>query len=320
MYGARCQRCLPRGALPALTTWLLCQFANKPRTLCGDPVVDAQALVYLNDYLRRVAINGGAALSQTSQDAIHVFLCTLIQNAIDTQIVSMCCFTPESIFSAITPVINVSGNDPWTPHRVGIAPPLTLADIDTGFEINNNGLHNLGTIQNGWIDTGVNFGTIGGMQNSAAIAAQVVQKTATDGRTTGVIQAAPAGSSELIHEFTNVRFFRSWSGAANGQITEAITDQETCFLCGTRRAANDFSFYQGLGGVFRVIQNKATTDGTVPSRVHFLYGFNNVGGISDVIDARISFVGYFKGLTEAQVRTLYTAVNVMRVSMGGGTI
>lgn len=68
----------------------------------------------IDDWVARVIANGGADPSVGTKTAMQTFYDGLFTDGIDTKMIALCCFVPDSLIAAITPLIVGPGNDPWT--------------------------------------------------------------------------------------------------------------------------------------------------------------------------------------------------------------
>lgn len=69
---------------------------------------------FVQDWIDRVVLNGGADPSTGTKDAVETFYQGLVSDGIDSKMVSVILMVPDSVIAATTPLFAVSGNDPWT--------------------------------------------------------------------------------------------------------------------------------------------------------------------------------------------------------------
>lgn len=270
-------------------------------------VVPGSAPTLGQDWARRVIVNGGAAPSQNSINAIDAFEHGLLVDGI-AGLLSANCFAPDSLIAALTPIYTTFGIDPWT---------------NTGFvsgDLTINGL--TGNASTKFLDSG--FNPIVSLAISISnfylgLGGQSAYVYNTPDNVNGFdmgnqdslnilgIQAEAAGGLTVTIN-------------GNGAGGTVVASPGPGFYSDERTAATVRKTYFASSGSAWA-QLGATDTGTFTSYANlscWAFGLNQSGSLNVPSNDTISFVGWHVGFTSAQGQALYNRVQALRVAFGGG--
>lgn len=325
LNGARClTSCLPPGLLFEVKTHLLCQIVENlpspepPAPTCSSAIVD--------DWETRQIANGGTASSEHTLNVLCDFANGLIDEGLITvdgtgmptaasKIKSLICVVPgdtspatlnAEIVRAITPLITLAGNDPWT--NVG---PFVAADLT------NDGLKANASTK--YLRTG-------------CIPATCYASDASGGLSWYTVTAVNLGYAEMgawqgtnrfsLQAWNNTNYWDCWNTTAGQGRATYASPLFRGFLSGNRTAANLSKCYfansiTGFGTGVTIV----TTGGTRPNAQDiWAFCFNNNGLPGSLSGRRDSFFAVHEGLTAGECEALYDLVQLMRIRMGGGAV
>lgn len=274
-----------------------------------DPVV--------TDWSNRVQANGGAVPSNNTLLALNTFVGTLKGAGVWTKIATCNFYAPDSLIAAITPLVVGIGVDPWTNHNF-VAGDLTV-----------NGLIGDGSTK--YLETGYNPNAGGSILTTTSNG--IVAYIFTD-NTNGVQSSMGAygpGAGPLFglltHYNVNQTLFADWSynGGASDSLTWASPVPATGYFSGQRTAINAASVYfANSTNAHAALVSTAIVMGT--SIVgHPVLAFADDQSVSalppnDFSRKRESFHALTSGLSSADDSVLFSAVQALRTSLGGGFI
>lgn len=261
----------------------------------------------------QVQIQGGAAPSQTTIDALQTFYDSIRSAGISSKITAVNCVAPDSLTAARVPLIARAGYAIWVNHN------FVSGDLTT------SGLAGDGSTK--YLDTGIIPNTATGLSlNSAGISLMVVTNPGT-GNTIDMGVGGPENSSEFalhINATSATLAFQCWRFINSGQdwIGPAISASYTGFISGSRTASNALAAYSANTSsptLTTVGTGTGTQTGAIISTYPMLcWAYNAVGSATLFSPKRLSFLAVHSGLTSGETQSLYNAVATMRTSLGGG--
>lgn len=260
----------------------------------------AAGQTFADNWALRVVANGGAAPSLATKQAIATFWCGLITDGLDTQMVQINCFVPDSLIACITQQLNLfAGSDPWTNHNF-VAGDLTVNGL-TGNAVNK-------FLDTGWIIPG-------GLGNTNGICVYNYNVTATGfeyggyNGTLGLLGAAK-------HTDNNAYSYNGNTG------TNAITvaSPGNGFYSAQRVNANDHRLYfaTSLSPHAQIGATDVAANGGYAGVSQHIFEVNLSGASQFTCSNTISFVAYTTGLSAADSAKLFARVQTLRTSLGGG--
>lgn len=276
--------------------------------------------IVVSGWSNRVQVNGGAAPSMPTTTSLDVFVNSLKACAIDSLMISVNCFVPDSLIAALTPLY-VFGNDPWTNHNF-VAGDLTL-----------NGLIGDGATK--YLDTGMvpanfnnSFAGAGGWFKYGITTYNVTTNNLGEyacGATDGVLD------NLIVHSISGTGFSQFYCPAGPGanaaiQVANALWVgylSGNCTAYGTTEGSHDAKIYEASSTVphvqigSNVVNSLAVTNQTFSL---FCFGENSIGLPVNLSSKRLSFLAIHQGLTAAQSLCFYNAVQALRVAFGGGFV
>lgn len=301
---APCYKCIPTGMQAEVISYLLC---NSPAGGGSTPPVPPQPpvdpmIAVVEDWAARVVANGGAAPEAHTKNTLIAFLDDLDLGEIYTKMLAVCCFVPDNLIAAITPLIATIGSDPWTNNNF------------TGGDLNTDGL----------ISDGVNKYLDAGFQPSSLVANDIgftVYNSTVDGTlpVLGAWNAATGFSCYLQNN--NIAFDISYNGG-NGRILTNIVNWAG-YVSGNRTAANSMDvYYANSVTVHQVLglhnANVVPDERAAIARNFYVFANNVNGVLQGPTTCTLSFVAFHRGLTQAESNNFFNAIQNMRTGLGGG--
>lgn len=292
-------RCLPKGKLPSLISWMLDEWGDNLSTI--DPVV--------SDWETRVVANGGAAPSDATVQALNTFYTALVSEGLHSRMIAVNCIVPDNLTAALTPLIVGPGNDPWT--NAG-------SSLFVGANLTLNGL--VGAV-NKHLDTGINPFTAFSNDTSFGMSAYSTTVSAS----AGVVFGCRTDNTHLVKMYIeyldNNCYWDNWSEAAGGRISGANAGWAG-FISGNRTSAGATAIYKANGSTaFTTIASGLATAGSRPNLSLSMYDYNINGVFGPNSETRrFSFAAIHLGLSSGQAQFLYNSVVTLRTALGGGLI
>jgi len=247
----------------------------------------------------RVVAHGGAQPGVGTLDVLNIFALALDAASLTTKMKSVCCFVPDSLTAAITPLITNYGNDPWTDHSF-VAGDLSVAG--------------LAGASSKYLDTGVvpsaafSADTSGGLTAYAAINAYVLG----------------AGSASYVNAFGltddgSYIFYDCYGYTGGGRISATRTPLLS-YYSGNRTAANAIAIYRARSDFAHAAIASGTGSASSTRGPDSLYcmAVNLGGSPAQYVTNTCSFAAIHEGLTAGESSAFYNAVQAMRTGFGGG--
>ncbi len=261
------------------------------------------------DWAARVVTNGGAAPSTGTKDALNTFYLGLVSNSLLSKMISVNCFAPDNSVASFTPLIKVSGNDPWT---------------NSGFiagDLNIDGLRGHSG-SNTYLNTGVVPST--DFSNSTSVGLTIYNSA----NNTDLCEfdigccANPSNSSlTFYHSCGGTDYFDCYQEDTTGR----ISGSDSAFLgyvSANRTASNAVAIYKASSGTAHTtVASGSGSAGTRPAFSIYLYTRNRNGSAEGAFSIkRYSFCGIHLGLTSGESSTFFNLIQAMRTSLGGGYV
>jgi hypothetical protein len=250
----------------------------------------------------QVMLNGGAAPSQSTITALDMFWNGLQMDGLDTKIIVLNAFVPDSLIAAITPFVVGVGINPWTNHNF-VAGDLTV-----------NGLTGNGT--NKYLETGILSSTLGanlGMVSYAAVVSPV-------GFDFGAFDAAR--DFFIASKYSDNKSYFS-SGEVRGVVGVNPTSPGAGFYSCQRTSNTSMAaYFASSGSPFAQIgaTDVAASPGYPTQTLYSLALQQNTGGPQLWSSATISFQAITNGLSSADTQKLFNRVQTLRTALGGGFV
>ena len=255
------------------------------------------------EWSARVQANGGAAPSGGTISAIDTFAGSLASSGVWTKINTMNVFAPDSLIACMTPLKVGGGFDPWTNHN------FVLADLSV------NGL--VGNASNKTLNIGLNpataFATL-----TAGLAWYAKAVTAT-----GFTMGCYDGTHDLIsaskYSDNNAYSYNSGSSGASA----SVASPGAGFYFSTRVSSTDHRLYfaNSSNAFAQKALDSTSATGAYLSQPMFMFCVNlSSGSVQLATSDSYSFGAVLLNATSTDGSNLFTAVQALRTSFGGGFV
>lgn len=294
-------------------TWRI-DSVNSDGTTTGDTWTFSTAPFnsMVMDWEARVLVNGGADPSIPTLTAMSAFADALDAANLTAKMIAVNCFVPDNLIAAITPLIKVAGNDPWT--NIG---PFVVGDLTV------NGLVGDGATK--YLDTGVIPNVAGGANyatNPLGLSAYFSTTPASPAQDVGSFTGIFDLRAMILELFSGTSYWVYPYDSGSAWMQSAGTPAG--YYSGNRTAGNVNDFYFANSGtphgplVATNVQNEGAN--LQPSHEIYAFAINASGSPNGFSNKRISFVAIHFGLTQAESLSLFNAVQTLRTALGGGFV
>jgi hypothetical protein len=306
---AACYRCIPKGSIPSVINYLLCQWVNKPTTQpCHSAVVD--------DWAVRVSAAAGRKPTDSQLLALCNFMTGMDAAGLTAKMVALNPFCPPDspggalfigeLRRALVPLIQGPGNSPWP--NVGNA--FLTADLTS------DGLIGDGTTK--WLDPGITTNVSFVVDN---IGLSVYSMTAANDSKASIGSGSGTALLGLYVNSGTSSIYYCWNVTSGAGLVTAVNSLWTGFLSGSRLPANPLeSLYKGNSGGFSTLATHNGTGGSISTDKIGVFARVSGGLPFDISAKRMSFAALHRGLTAAETQTFFTLVQALRVAFGGGYV
>jgi hypothetical protein len=257
----------------------------------------------VSSWATRVVANGGAAPTTATKNALNTFYNGLVTDGIDTAIIALDAFVPDSLIACLTPLVVHAGNDPWT--NIG---SLTGASVSTSGLLINGSTQCLdsGVVASVSFSSNNDFGISAYTGNNSGLYS--LQAGAYDNTNIAEIDIQQVGSGILAGAWN------AWNINVAGLLTGAIFGFTSVSRITTLAA------YQANSVIgFNTVTSGVAGGLTRPAVSIAVAGRNTSGVFSPTIrSAWYSFCAIHHGLTAAQTQKLFNRVQTLRTTLGGG--
>lgn len=261
-----------------------------------NPIVTAWAA--------RVVVNGGANPSVGTQAALSNFVGALQNAGIWAKMITVNCFVSDSFIACLTPLLVGGGNDPWGNSQ------FTAGDQTV------NGLVGQVTPNPKHLLTGITHTAIGTTTAGVSWYAYTALATGFDcggyDGTNGLMSAAKHSDNKTYAYNGNI-----------GSNVISLTSPGAGFYCDLRvTTTNHKLYFANSGNAFAQIGATDSTlyNGTAYAGTMWTHAENLSGGVQFTTSDTLSFLAYHTGVTATDGATLFTAVDNMRLALGGGRV
>lgn len=269
----------------------------------GTPPVDPA----VTSWTQRVINNGGGAVSNNTITAVDNFWKGIKQDGLDTLIVCLNLFVPDSLTACLTPFIVGPGNNPWTNHNF-VAGDLTV-----------NGL--AGDAATKYLDTGFTPSTgYPTPLTGQGLAIYVSVVTAT-GITAASEEGALSNWMELVAKFTDNNTYARIGQVGN--VIGPVASPGAGLYSNDRVSTTNHKLYFFNSG--HAAAQLGATDalgsgtGTGASQLPVYVGcFNDLGVPQFFCSDRVSLVCFDTGFSLAQFTLFAARAQTLRTALGGG--
>lgn len=285
----------------AIYLQLLCEINNAAPPVNGT-TVNA-------DFVSRISANGGAAPSAAHQTAVVTFVDCLIAAGIWSKMKLMNVIMPDNLIAALTPLIVGTGNDPWTNHN------LVLADLGV------NGFTGNGS--NKYMDTGF-IPDSSLTSTSAGLSCYIYFRGAAGRHFFSVLNGTNNIFGLAYVLATGLPQFNCWKNINPDVdwITGAAPAGNEFFFGASRTDANTIKAYSATSfstfSNFKTGSGAAQTGAVFGTYSMFAMARNNSGTADFPINGTASYFDVHEGLTSTEHQALFTCVQALRISLGGG--
>lgn len=276
-------------------------------TVAIDPVVI--------NWAQRVVTNGGLIPSLNTQVTLTTFLQSLNSASLTSSIKTMNCFVPDGLVAAITPLINTFGNDPWTNNN-----------FTASSDLNGNGM--IGNNSNKFLNTGVNPSTSMASNSNGGLTVYVTWVGTAFGAELGSWNSSNFNdhSFDLYSTYNDANSYFDCYGANGGALGGgrlfAANARWLGYVSGNRTSTSSIAIYRANSTASHSTLASGVTspDQTRPTASIYCFGVNGGGTVAQASDKRLSFAAIHDGLTFSQSVAFFSAVQNMRISLGGGYV
>jgi len=226
-------------------------------------------------------------------------------------ITGCCCFVPDSLIAAITPLIPYGGNNPWT--NMG---PFVAGDLSV------NGLKGDGSTK--YLKTGLVANTIFSDNSNSGIALYCATDDAGGG-------SWEVGAGDNLG--ANTAMFLNIAGVDTFYATNSALGSVAGTLPVGFHGFHDGNATDGpLNGMNIFVANSVTSFQSIvhagfggsnahPAQQFYIFADNNNGTVQGPYSPRrLSFCAFHNSMTSGEVQSLYNAVQALRVALGGGYV
>ena len=255
----------------------------------------------------RVVVNGGAAPSVATINALDIFYKALEAASLISKLVAVNTFAPDNLVASITPLIVGGGSDPWTNYNF-VSGDLTSAGLQ-------------GNGSNKYLRTGINPSTVYSGSGNFGATAYNMSSSFTSYRPDVGIFSSNAYTSRLYAPYsTSYSQITSFGGgeAGSGYLNSSVLSGYQGYYSGNRLDSSTLVMYQANSSVghYKAAQSSSAYGG-VPNAEYYVFNSSVNASYSD---KRLSFVALHWGLTLAESAALYSAVQALRTAFGGGYV
>jgi hypothetical protein len=270
-----------------------------------------------------VSVNGGGKPGHNTIKAINRFYKGLDADGLYSLIISMVALVPDNLTAAITPLVKVRGNDPWTNSAFGGNSPFSESDLSV------NGLKNI-SAHKSYLATGVNphLDLVGG--DGGLTAYKFDAASSLDGTGFGVaLGSKDVGDStymDLFLYFSNAEQVVSdmWYFTGGDRATSSATNRNGYFSS-NRTSTSAFSVYwANSGNAHGSIASGGSTSNQPPNcgsiSAYQLQDCNGDTGQQYLYGGTLSFLAIHHGLTSTQSSNFFNRIQTLRQALGGGFV
>jgi hypothetical protein len=262
----------------------------------------------VTDWAARVVTNGGAAPSGGTKTALSTFAAGLVTDGVWAKLLVVNAFVPDNLIASLTPLQRGTGADPWVNHNF-ISGDLTI-----------DGLR--GNASTKYLDTGMKVSTSGISVTSASIIAYAFSVSGGTCADLGCVNGTTNDSFDMYCNFSGTSYFDAFTDlGAPGRINTAT--HGAGYYCGSRTASNAINlYYAKSSSAHASIVSGSGTAGALPAFNLFVFdlSLNGAEYASGHSDNRLSFAAVAIGLTSTDSSNLYTRIQALRTSLGGGFV
>ena len=261
------------------------------------------------EWAKRVVTNGGTTPSSNTVSALSTFMFGMDSASLTNKVVVINAFVPDNLIASLTPLLKFSGNDPWTNNNFG-AGDLTV-----------NGL--IGNGSNKYLNTGVYPNSF--MTDGSASSIYYLN-TAGSSNYTGIGSAS--GPGRLRNGWDTTPGYGNY-GESFSDLYQAKGNNTTAwftgYICSSKSTTSLLTLYFANSTTpHYAVGTNTGTDGAgtnSPSNITTnVFAGNEDGIVNNHCSGRFSFAALGKGLSSTDSLNLYTLVQAMRMSLGGGYV
>jgi hypothetical protein len=278
-------------------------------TINGFPITSASARLYVvttttvSNWLNQCFIAGSATISSNTAWSVDTFWNGLVTDSLDSVMIDIDCFVPDTLIAAITPLLATTGNNSWVNHN------FVIGDLSV------NGLTGDGSTK--YLDTGIKASDFTINDTGAQLYGYTVNSSAS-AYNTGVFDASGANMFAIaLNRSGNTKgFFYDFTTSP-----ASVAFPGNGFFSFIRNANNSLKCYWANSGNAhaQIASNSSTTTGTLPAHNIFEHAGNSWdnSGIAWCADTH-SYWSTTKSLTSGQDSSLFSRVQTLRQNLGGG--
>ena len=259
----------------------------------------APAMVVVTNWVSRIIAAGGASPSANTILTMTVFATGLYDKGIAAKMININCMVPDNITAAITPLIATQGSG-----STGVSNTWSNSGF-AGTDLSVAGLKGNGS---NYLKTGVSPSSV--INNNIGLSLYNTFNV-SDSRNDF---ASPA--TQLIVNYGPGSVY--WS-CYTDVITGTPFSDNIGFVTGNRTDSTHSYLYKARSDTaLTQIAGPGSTPGTSTTYDLWLFCLNNNGSPYGQSNKRFSFAGIHNGLTATEAGILFTLVQAMRTSLGGG--
>jgi hypothetical protein len=283
-------------------------------------VTPGSSLTAGTDWANRVVTNGGATPGSTAVNAVDDFLNGLVVDGIAGMIMTAIVYPSDNLTAAITPIIALYGNDPWTNSNF-VSGDLTV-----------NGLAGNTTTKS--LATGLVAGSTSAKSLASYLSSTSMGMTVYlyDAPSTAVANGYAIGSGGALNSSqcaiipngagaTTIGFL--WRFINVGQDFVQPAQSGAGYYSLNRIAANklDLYHYSSVYAHASLATASVAQSGAIETVQQLLGHAINANGVTAAwYDKRISFMAIHQGLTSAQSAKFALRIQTLRTALGGGYV
>jgi len=262
------------------------------------------------DWANRVSKNGGQLSSSfSSVRALNNFYNNITASGYISKLKSVVCFVPYDLIAAATPLVKVSGNDPWTNTGPFVAGDLTIGGIK-------------GNASTKYFKTGCIPNTCFQDTRSCGLTLYITSGSAEALKDFGCNGAGYEPAVLIYPSYDGTCYWDGYYGNGSGRLS-GLNALYTGYMSANRTANNATAVYTAKSTVAHTALLTGTTPlvGAVKPTIEMYFLTGNQAGASNAPSSkRHSFAAVHEGLTIAESSLFFNAIHQMRKEIGGGYV